>query len=153
VNIASWHANWTWGLPLIVLNVVIHVLGLGLINEHIVNRVGRRVNPTHPTALFVAAIATAALMATVLHTVEGTIWAMAYLDLGALPDIRAAMLYSLSAITSYGHAQLFLDPGWQMLGALEALNGVILFGLTTAFLFALIQKVWPLGSRVHGRHD
>jgi len=32
-------------------------------------------------------------------------------------------------------------------GALEALNGMLLFGLTTAFLFALIQKVWPLGSR------
>ena len=63
------------------------------------------------------------------------------------------MLYSLSAITSYGHAQIFLDPQWQLLGALEALNGVILFGLTTAFLFALIQKIWPLGSRVHGGRD
>ena len=36
------------------------------------------------------------------------------------------------------------------MGALEALNGMLLFGLTTAFLFAMIQKVWPLGSR--GRH-
>jgi hypothetical protein len=35
--------------------------------------------------------------------------------------------------------------------ALEALNGMILFGLTTAFLFVLIQKVLPLGSRVHRR--
>jgi hypothetical protein len=60
------------------------------------------------------------------------------------------MLYSLSAITSYGHAAIFLDSHWQMMGALKALNGVILFGLTTAFLFALIQTIWPLGSRVHG---
>ena len=37
------------------------------------------------------------------------------------------------------------------MGALEALNGVLLFGLTTAFLFALIQKVWPLGSRGRNR--
>ena len=36
---------------------------------------------------------------------------------------------------------------WQLMGALEALNGMLLFGLTTAFLFAMIQKVWPLGSR------
>jgi hypothetical protein len=100
--------------------------------------------------LFVAA---AALMATVLLAIEGTVWAVAYLGLGALPEIRTAMLYSLSAITTYGHAQILLDPHWQMLGALEALNGVILFGLTTAFLFALIQTIWPLGSRVHGRRD
>jgi hypothetical protein len=49
---------------------------------------------------------------------------------------------------SYGHADLFLERHWQMMGALEALNGMMLFGLTTAFLFALIQKVWPLGSRM-----
>jgi hypothetical protein len=55
------------------------------------------------------------------------------------------MLYSLSAKTSYGHANLFLETNWQMLGALESLNGMLLFGLTTAFLFAMIQKVWPLG--------
>jgi hypothetical protein len=36
---------------------------------------------------------------------------------------------------------------WQLLGALEALNGMLLFGLTTDFLFAMIQKVWPLGTR------
>ena len=33
------------------------------------------------------------------------------------------------------------------MGALEALNGMMLFGLTTAFLFAMIQQVWPVGSR------
>jgi hypothetical protein len=49
-----------------------------------------------------------------------------------------------------GHTNLFLEEQWQLTGALEALNGILLFGLTTAFLFAMIQKVWPLGSG--GRH-
>ena len=57
------------------------------------------------------------------------------------------MLYSLSAMTSYGHANLYLQAHWQMMGALEALNGMLLFGPTTAFLFAMIQSVWPLGRR------
>jgi hypothetical protein len=61
------------------------------------------------------------------------VWAAAYRLLGALPDNRSAMLYSLSAMTSYGHGTIFLDPHWQMMGALEALNGMMLFGLTTAF--------------------
>jgi hypothetical protein len=39
-----------------------------------------------------------------------------------------------------------------MMGALEALNGMILFGLTTAFMFAMIQKVWPLGGRELSGH-
>jgi len=87
------------------------------------------------------------LLATILHGVEAAAWAAAYRLLGALPNTRSAMLYSLSAMTSYGHANLFLEEQWQLMGALEALNGMLLFGLTTAFLFALIQRVWPLGSR------
>jgi hypothetical protein len=31
----EWGANWAWSLPLIVLSVVIHVIGLGLINESV----------------------------------------------------------------------------------------------------------------------
>ena len=54
------------------------------------------------------------------------------------------MLYSLSAMTSYGHADVYLEDRWQLLGAIEAVNGLILFGLTTAFLYAAIHQVWPL---------
>ena len=70
-----------------------------------------------------------ALLATLLHGIEAAVWAGAYRLLGALPDSRSAMLYSLSAMTSYGHANLFLEEQWQLMGALEALNGMLLFGL------------------------
>jgi hypothetical protein len=149
---AAWHADWAWSLPLIVLNVVIHVLGLGVINERIVGRLSNAVNRRYFTPSFVAGMAAAALMVTVLHAFEGALWAATYRLLDALPDNRLAMLYSLSAITSYGHAPIFLDPRWQMMGALEALNGMMLFGLTTAFLFKMIQQIWPLGSRAHRWH-
>ena len=55
------------------------------------------------------------------------------------------MLYSLGAMTSYGHAEVYLAERWQLLGATEAVNGLILFGLTTAFLYAAIHEVWSLG--------
>jgi hypothetical protein len=149
---AVWHADWVWSLPLIVLTVVTHVLGLGLINERIVGRVSNRVNPRHLTALFVAVMAAAALMVTVLLAFDGAIWAAVYRVVGAT---RQPLGYALlpSAITCYGHANIFLDPHWQMMGALEALNGMILFGLTTAFMFGMIQAIWPIGRGVHGRHD
>ena len=67
--------------------------------------------------------------------------------LGARPDFASAILYSLSAMTSYGHANLFLAKEWQLMGAIEALNGMMLFGLTTAFLFAVLQRHWPAVGR------
>jgi hypothetical protein len=63
--------------------------------------------------------------------------------LKATPDARDAVLYSLSSITAFGHAALYLDKRWQLLGAMEAMNGVILFGLTTAFLFSAVQLARP----------
>jgi hypothetical protein len=54
------------------------------------------------------------------------------------------MLYSLNAFTAYGHTELALAPHWRLMGALEALNGVLLFGLTTAFLYGHFRRVWPV---------
>jgi hypothetical protein len=79
---------------------------------------------------------------------RGSSWAAAYQLLGALPYRQSAMLYSMNAMTSYGHVNPYLAPRWQMMGALEALNGWILFGLTTAFLFAIVQKAWSHSGRV-----
>lgn len=146
-ELAAWKANWVWGLPLIVLNAVIHVLGLGFINERVVKTLESMMDRRYYTSRFAVAMSLTILLATVLHAMEAALWAAAYLLLGALPDRRSAMLYSLSALTSYGHANIFLAPHWQMMGALESLNGMLLFGLTTAFLFSMIQRVWPLGSR------
>ena len=141
----TWSDNWAWGLPLIVLTVVMHVLCLGLIYQRAVRPYSR--NGGHPAVVFIVVMGTTTLVATCLHGGEAAVWALAYRRLNALPDNRSALLYSLSAITSYGHANLVLEPHWQLMGAIEALNGWLLFGLTTAFLFGMINKVWLLSQR------
>jgi hypothetical protein len=143
----AWNADWAWSLPLIALNVVIHVFCLGLFTEKVEGALARLQNPREFRTIFALVMSVAVTLASILHGVEGSIWAGAYWLLGAMPDGRTAMLYSLSAMTSYGHANLYLEGRWQLMGALEALNGMLLFGLTTAFLFAMIQRIWPVGSR------
>jgi hypothetical protein len=143
----SWRVDWAWGLPLIVLTVVIHVLGLGIIGQWAHGVSSQIFERRHTTVAFVVVVGATTLLATVLHAIEAGIWAAAYRLLDALPDERAAMLYSLSAITSFGHASLTLKERWQLMGAMEALNGWLLFGLTTAFLFGIIEKVWSFGTK------
>jgi hypothetical protein len=67
------------------------------------------------------------LLLTVLHAAEALAWARAYVALGARPDLASAILYSLSAMTSYGHANLplhVLPPRSPKLnGAVERCNG------------------------------
>jgi hypothetical protein len=98
----------------------------------------------HKASRFITFVALAAIASTAYLALEAAAWAAFYLWVGALSSPRAAMLYSVSAMTSYGHANVYLEDRWQLLGAIEAVNGVILFGLTTAFLFAAVQQVWPL---------
>jgi MFS superfamily sulfate permease-like transporter len=143
----TWTADWAWGVPLIVLNVVIHVLGLGLMSERAIRISGNMRPQHHPTIVFVAVMGVMTLLVTILHGIEAGIWATAYRFLGALPDEKSAIIYSLNALTSFGHTNLSLEDKWQLMGAMEALNGWLLFGLTTAFLFAIIEKVSFTNSR------
>jgi hypothetical protein len=139
---APWHIDWIWGCPLIVVTVVIHVLGLGSISQKSIEIHNKR-KKHGPTIDAAMVIGVTTLLATILHGIEATIWAFAYRVIGALPDTKSAMLYSLGALTTYGHQSVFLEEHWRLLGALEALNGWLLFGLSTAFLFWLIQEVTP----------
>jgi MFS superfamily sulfate permease-like transporter len=148
-SVVVWSTNWAWSMPLIVLTVVIHVLGLGLVNEWVRSVLSPALKRRHLMFVFVTVMGVTVTLVTLLHGIEATAWAAAYQLLGALPDSKSAMLYSLSAMTSYGHATLFLEGTWQLMGALEALNGMLLFGLTTAFLFAIIHQIWL--NREQGR--
>jgi hypothetical protein len=141
-NMLGWSSNWAWSLPLIVFTVILHSYSLGLLNANVTARLGsrNRLPVSLPFASFL--IGGTALLLTVLHGVEGIIWAITYRLLGASLDNKSAVLYSLNALTSYGHEELHLAPHWKLMGALEALNGLILFGLTTAFLFSVVQRSW-----------
>jgi hypothetical protein len=150
LDIDNWSVDWAWSLPLIVISVVIHVFGLGLITEQVDGILSRRKDRRRFTYVFALVMGATVTSAIILHAIEAAAWAAAYQALDALPNNKSAMLYSLSAMTSYGSSGTALPEKWRMMGALEALNGMLLFGLTTAFLFAMIQRVRPIGR---GRMD
>lgn len=139
----SWDIDWAWGCPLIVLTVIIHVLGLGYVSQKSIAICGDMRKRRYSRIAFATVVGTMSLLATFLHAMETGIWAIAYCFIGTMPNLRSAMLYSLGAMTTYGHDNLFLEDRWRLLGTIEALAGWLTFGLTTAFLFWLIQEVSP----------
>jgi hypothetical protein len=141
----QWYESWLWSMPLILVTVILHVFGLGTIRANGVVLLERMAEHRSFSVVFALVMGVTVLLITALHAVEAAAWGVVYLWLGALPNARSAMLYSLSAMTTYGHAGLDLEPHWQMMGAIEALNGVILFGVTTATLFSVIERVSRMG--------
>jgi len=133
------------GGPLIVVTVIVHVLGLGVTRAIFrpkagIGHGGRVLR--HPTLHFMVVMSLTVSLVTLLHLLQAWIWSTTLVFVGAMNDPRHAMLYALSAMTTYGHAAVYLDVRWQMLGAIVALDGVILTGLTTAFLYAVIRQEW-----------
>lgn len=147
MNLDNWELEWLWGLPLIVFTVVIHVLGLETVRQGFLRSIGNRAVHSHPRSTFVTVVACVTLTATLLHGIEAVLWAFAYRLLNALPNRHEAMLYSLNALTSYGHANLRLEGRWELMGAMEAVDGWLLFGLSTAFLFAIINRLISPNTR------
>jgi hypothetical protein len=153
LDVGTWSVDWAWSLPLIAITVVIHVFGLGLLTDEVGYFLSGLADRRRFAPIFALVMSITITLATILHAIEGAVWAGAYRLLGALPDNRSATLYSLGAMTTYGHENLALPHQWQMMGNLEALDGMLLFGLTTAFLFAMIQRVWPIGVLGRDRHQ
>lgn len=98
-----WGQSWLVGAPLIALTVVVHVFGLGPIRAAFARAFRNRERyhrfPLYHVALVMCFMVT---LVTGLHVVEATIWVAAFLLIGAIPNTHAAMLYSISAMTTYG---------------------------------------------------
>ena len=135
--------NWTWGLSLIALTIAIHVTGVtflvSVLHSFRVRLESRSLSLPHVIAIVVAAFTAMGLLLAVLHGIEAAFWAAAYLWLGALDSPGAAILYSIDSMATRGASGLMLQPHWQMMGALEAADGMLLFGISTAFIFTVMQ--------------
>jgi hypothetical protein len=138
-----WNGNWAWSLPLIVLSVILHVSVLAVINTRVVRMTGGLKARFRFMFVFAMVLGVTTMLAILLHILEASIWALVYWILGALPTGTSAFLYSLGAMTTYGHEPVYLADHWRLMGAFEAVNGMILFGLTTAFLYSMVREVWP----------
>jgi hypothetical protein len=97
--------------------------------------------------IVIGLVAAAGLLLAVLHGIEAAIWAAAYLWLGALGSPLDAIIYSVDSMATRGASGLTLEAHWRMMGALEGVDGMLLFGISTAYIFALMQGFWPMLSR------
>jgi hypothetical protein len=151
--------SWSVGLSLIVLTVAIHTSAVVLMALGLERRTRVRDNAQvrdwrGAIPVVISHIGAVTLLLAALHGLEGVIWAVAYRWLGGFDSFTDASVYSLSTLTTSEVTGATLPSRWQMLSALEAVNGVLLFGISTAFLFAVIQVHWQRLSRRHdSTHD
>jgi hypothetical protein len=134
-------------LPVVVFllttlaTIVVHALALAAIacfvrSEHQFGRAGVQFWRD------VAIVAGATLLVLLAHLVEITIWAVVLEYCGEFTRLATAFYHSAMNYTSLGYGDVVMSDPWKLLGPLEAANGMLIFGASTAIIVAVIQRLF-----------
>jgi hypothetical protein len=80
-----------------------------------------------------------AMLALAAHFAEIAIWAVVLVWCGEFTRLSAAFYHSAMNYTSLGYGDVVMSPSWKLLGPIEAAIGLLLFGVSTAMIFAVMQ--------------
>jgi hypothetical protein len=80
----------------------------------------------------------------ILHMVEIGIWAGFYYANSLFQDLETALYFSITSYTTIGFGDVVLPRAWRLLGGIEGVTGVLLCGLSTAFVFAIINAMFQM---------
>ena len=79
--------------------------------------------------------------ALVAHLVEIALWAVIFVMCGEFKSFTIAYYHSAVNYTTLGYGDLIMTPSWRLLGPLESADGALMFGVSTAMIFAIAQRL------------
>jgi len=85
-------------------------------------------------------VVTAVMIAFTAHLLEIALWAAVLLVIGEFDAWGVAFYHSAVNYSSLGYGDLVMSPAWRLLGPIEATAGMLMFGVSAAQAFALIQR-------------
>jgi Ion channel len=128
------------GVIAFACTILVHALALNAT----VNFVRHERRLGHAGANFwndVAIVAVTISFAFAAHLVEIALWAQLFMLCGEFSQFGTAFDHSAVNYTSLGYGNVLMTPSWRFLGPLEAANGLLMFGVSTAMIFAVIQRL------------
>jgi hypothetical protein len=134
------------GLGTLVVGLLLYGGATALIVLWVVPRLRkkpvRRVVYRNFAIMVVISVATA-----LVHLTQVTLWAAVYLLVGEIETFETAFYCSAQNYTALGYGDVVLSARWRLLGPLEAMNGLLLVGLSTAVMFAIMSRL--IANRLH----
>jgi len=128
---------------LLAVSVVIHAYGV----VAVLNVVRRKELPLGHVRPWVWLFVRIAGWIVMLHVAEIMAWALVYRWRDAMPDIQSAMYFSAVTYTTTGYGDLVLPKSWRLVGAVEALTGILMCGWSTGFFFAVVSRMFTPAAK------
>jgi Ion channel len=133
-------SNIAIGAILILLTTAVHAGGMSLALRSI--RKDETIAGSRSHLGRVLKVGRAVLIMYLVAIVEVLIWGAAYIVLGIVEGIEKAIYFSAVTFTTLGYGDVVLDGSRRLLSAIEAVNGIIMFGWSTAILIAAVERVY-----------
>ncbi len=140
-------ANLALGTLVISITVLVHTFGLIAVTRAMAYLTNRFRMHGHRSR--VLAMMSVVFGLFLVLTVEVWFWAIVYFAIGAFPDFDHALYFSTVAFSTVGFGDVIPVVEWRLLGALEAINGFLMIGWSTAYLIAASTRVGPFRSGEH----
>ena len=109
-----------------------------------------RQNAARPNLVLIAVMVATVLVLMVAHVCEVIVWSLAYGLVDAAPAGADLLYFAFVNYTTLGYGDVVPVERWRLMGPMTAMNGVLLFGWSTAVIFEVLRRVMavtPLGSR------
>src|ERR1700683_82714 len=128
------------GIGTIFCTIIIHGLILGMI-IHLVRRDLRLGRAGVRFRIDLLIVAGAMMMALIAHLIEIGLWAVVLNFCGRFSTFAAAFYHSAGNYTTIGDSTALRSSRWRLLGLLEASDGMLMFGISPAMIFAVVQRL------------
>jgi hypothetical protein len=122
-----------------VINIMIHALvTVGAVS--IARAAGLR-HTERPRLHLMTVMVWTAIALMVAHTLEVLVWALAYAIVGAAPTGSDLLYFAFVNYTTLGYGDIIPVQGWRLIAPMTAMNGILMFGWSTAVLFEVLRKI------------
>src|ERR1700716_4020003 len=128
-------------------NIAIHATVMAAVLW--VARVASERATSHQSLRLIAVMIATVSVLMAAHTAEVVVWSFAYAIVGVAPPGTDLIYFAFVNYTTLGYGDVTPLQRWHLLGPMTAMNGVLLFGWSTAVIFAVLQKALMI-SRTEG---
>ena len=121
-----------------LINIMIHAL-ITLTTIGVARQAGRQ-STSRPRLHLMTVMAVTVLILMLAHTAEIFVWSLAYATVGAAPAGSDLLDFAFVNYTTLGYGDVTPLTGWRLIGPMTAMNGILMFGWSTAVLFEVLRK-------------
>ena len=128
-----------------LVNITIHALIMTTV-VRVAQTAGIR-EISYPSLFLICVMIPTVSVLMVAHALEVLVWSLAYSIVDAAPGDADLVYFAFGNYTTLGYGDVLPVERWRLLGPMTAMNGVLLFGWSTAVIFEVLRRALALQQR------